>query len=85
MLGGNLVQHGSLGVALELAGVKRVEGNDELEGRQAGSELQQDGDVRKRAGDAGELGMVDDVFGRVRAEGLVEGDAVESLGGKTKV
>jgi hypothetical protein len=59
--------------------------DDELEVRQAGGELQEDGNVGEGAGDAGELGMVDDVLGGVGPEGLVQRDAVEGLGGQAEV
>ena len=85
MLGGQLVQDCSLGVALGLAGIERVEGNDELERRKARSELQEDGNVRERAGNAGKLGMVDDVLGCVGAESLIEGNAEEGLGAKAEI
>ena len=41
--------------------------------------------MRKRADNASNLGMVDDVLGRVGSESLIERDRVQTLGGKAKI
>ncbi len=74
-----LLSRARLGIASRFASIQRVEGDDNLHGRDARRQLQQGGDMRQRAHDAAELAMVDDILRRLGAEGLVERYRPEGL------
>lgn len=57
--------------------IQGVHCDDELQLWGFGSDPEQSWNVRKRADNRGQLAMVDDVLGRLRPEGFVEGDWIQ--------
>lgn len=85
LLSSQLVQNSALGVASLLTVVESVKGDDELESGDARRKLDEDRDVIHGATNDGELSMVDNVLGGVRAKCVVERDAVEGLRASSQI
>jgi hypothetical protein len=72
MMRSNLIQDRGFCVRRQLTLLKRIERHDELQTGKSRRHLEKNRDVRKRADNAGDLGMVDDVFRCIGAESFVE-------------